>query len=231
MIEVDVFWSFAIGASIACAAGPSLQYNSNPLASSYFAYLCFVLACVFAPSGCYLLIAYPGWESMFLLNREYVNSYPILITIFSSTNTLLGMIGYYEAWWVMRYTPNGLIRAQKYWVIPYVIMFAILGLGYNRFLYSSSYENFHENKKVDWMEFFTQPSDVFVTLLKMGLILIPLLYYPVFAWGSSHINGKVLKEALRWYGIGIIIVSCGYIGFIHYFTEFQITFADDRYPF
>ncbi len=72
MIEVDVFWSFAIGASCACAAAKQLSKTNNAFGNKYFAYTLFVLACVFSPSGSYLLIAFPGYKYL-----QYISSVSI----------------------------------------------------------------------------------------------------------------------------------------------------------
>eukprot|EP00483_Globobulimina_turgida_P012109 UN12131 len=189
MIEVDVFWSFAIGASCACAASKQLSRTNSAFSNKYFAYTLSVLACVFSPSGSYLLIAFPGWESMFLLNRDFINKYPMLITIFNATNSSLGIIGFYMVHKIVRNNKkNGIIYANLCWLIPYVIMFAILGLGYDRFLFPYSYNEYHQNyaQHPSLFAFFT--CDVFFTLLAMGCILIPMLYYPVFAWTQFSIN-------------------------------------------
>ena len=146
MIEVDVFWSFAIGASCACAASKQLSSLDNAFGNKYFAYTLFVLSCIFSPSGSYLLIAYPGWETMFILNRDIINNYPLLITIFNSTNSLLGIIGFYCVYSTLHNNKkDGYIYANLYWIFPYLAMFTILGFGYDRFLFPGTYDQYYKD--------------------------------------------------------------------------------------
>ena len=55
MIQVDVFWAFAMGAQLACAAA---RASTRPaaLVSAHFLYTVIFLGTVFAPSGAYLLV-------------------------------------------------------------------------------------------------------------------------------------------------------------------------------
>jgi len=70
MIEVDVFWSFAFGASFAAFAQESLRAEEKPFVNEWFLYTLVFLSTIFAPSGIYLLWAFPGWESMFVLGHK-----------------------------------------------------------------------------------------------------------------------------------------------------------------
>ena len=112
---MDVFWSFAFGAGFAAAAAHQLRLagpSSSIYENNYFAYtMCFlsmskifplyfatllggnIFQQVFAPSGIYLLWAFPGWESMFVLGDKNT-IHAILPTIFSFTNIALGVLGY-----------------------------------------------------------------------------------------------------------------------------------------
>ena len=243
MIEVDVFWSFAIGAACACAASSQLsdvKHNKSAFTNVYFAYTVFVLSCVFSPSGSYLLIAFPGWESMFVLNRKIINDNPMLITIFHSTNTLLGIIGFYLVWSKLHTNSNAsneeidiskqLVKIHRYWIWPYLIMFAILGFGYSRFLYPSTFDEYNNNVIYPLYSFFQ--CKVFYTLLIMGILLIPLLYYPWYYWSKfnsqqlSNIRSFIVKEIFD-----ILCIMCiGYLLFIHGYCDKEMReyFRDDR---
>ena len=217
MIEVDVFWSFAIGASCACAASKQLSQLDSAFGNKYFAYTLFVLSCVFSPSGSYLLIAFPGWESMFILNREIINKYPLLITIFNCTNSLLGIIGFYCVHKMVRNNQkDGYVFANVYWIVPYLAMFAILGFGYDRFLFPSTFDEYYKDvhDHPEFVEFFK--CDVFYTLLAMGVILVPMLYYPIFAWNQHT------KQEMR--EIKCFVIQVIYLGMMFiYCIQFMIT--------
>ena len=175
---------------------------------------------------------------MFLLNRDIVNSYPMLITTFNCTNTLLGVIGFYCVWSSIQNSKNAstqdwIVNIQRFWIYPYIIMFAILGFGYHRFLYPSTYDEFSQNVSYSLFSFFT--CNVFFTLLEMGVILIPLLYYPWYQWSQfnslqlSKIRSFILKEVF----FLLCIICLGYVAFIHGYCdqEMQNYFQDERMQF
>ena len=76
MVEVDIFWAYGIGAGFAAAATHQIARSKDRpdgspdsgwkrLVSSPYAFVS-VLYCalLFAPSGAYLLWAFPDWETM-----------------------------------------------------------------------------------------------------------------------------------------------------------------------
>src|SRR3954464_173517 len=65
MVQVDVFWSYGLGASMGLAAGRQLVSGPRDLMSNpFFLKTVLFAALVFAPSGAYLLWAFPDWETM-----------------------------------------------------------------------------------------------------------------------------------------------------------------------
>lgn len=94
MIQVDVFWSFGLGAGFASMASHELASNpQHPYLNRFFMWTVLFLGLLFNPSGVYLLNAFPYWESMFVFTAV-TDMHPMLPTLFSCTNVLLGMIGY-----------------------------------------------------------------------------------------------------------------------------------------
>ena len=173
---------------------------------------------------------------MFLLNRDIINKYPLLITIFNLTNTLLGIIAFYFVHKTIKNNKkNGIIYCNLYWIIPYMIMFAILGFGYDRFLYPYSYNEYHKN-------YFNRPKlylffncNVFYTLLIMGIILIPLIYYPIFKWNQLTQNEliKIKWFVIKYVYLCMILFIIGYIIFINYYCDIenQLFYIDKRIKF
>ena len=175
MVQVDVFWTFAIGASYAAAAHRQLAREEKPLTSPYFVYTVLFLGVFFAPSGVYLLWRFPGWETMFFLDRDV---HAIIPCLFASTNILFGVLGFWLAWRLIRAgRPE---RVKWLWIGGYAGMLSILGIGYRRFLYAGD--------SVDWANGVAYPlgawfsSEVFLTLLTMGAVMgVPMLL-PFFRW-------------------------------------------------
>lgn len=182
MIEVDVFWSFSFGAVFAaCSAGtlkhtPHSQFWSTPS----FVYTLLFLSLIFAPSGLYLLWDNPGWESMFVLGDKN-EIHALLPTAFAFTNVLLGIIGYYMTYRsIRRHREESVLNMgmNKYWIHAYTCFCAILGMGYNRFLYPSGYQDWRAGKVFELTDFAF--SRMLATLLAMGVVLLPVNAIPFF---------------------------------------------------
>lgn len=217
MIEVDVFWSFAFGAGFAAAAQGPLSREKSCWVNKYSVYNLFFLSCIFAPSGIYLLWQFPGWESMYVLGDK--NTIPaILPTIFSMTNTLLGMIGFYVTYQSIQNNKNNPnANHHVYWVHAFTIFNAILGLGFRRFTYSGNH--------VDWANGVYYPpymfvtSEVFMTLLAMGVILIPACVIPAILYsretfainGNGIANGRWVSQILSQAFYGYALIAAGYL--------------------
>jgi hypothetical protein len=202
MVQVDVFWSYGIGASMALAAGrqlrarrelaraergeaaaadrlpgdpedrASLRRNPFFLATVLFA------ALLFAPSGAYLLWEFPDWETMHAADRDIASW---LVVLFAVTNVTQAMLGF---WVVERLLERGRAYAAYLQVVAaYLGMFFILvhgwdGEGYRRFFSPDRADYLAWDG--DWSAWLT--SDVALTLLAMGAILLPVLLGTVARW-------------------------------------------------
>ncbi|KAG0052275.1 hypothetical protein BGZ83_002781 [Gryganskiella cystojenkinii] len=187
MIEVDVFWSFSFGALFAAASAGSLRNEKTFWLTPSFVYNLLFLSLIFAPSGLYLLWDNPGWESMFLLGDKN-EIHALLPTVFAFTNVLLGIIGYYVTYRKIRSYGPGRAKLpmsyHKYWIHAYSCFTAILGMGYNRFMYPSDYKAWNAGLTFPLLDFLT--SRMCFTLLSMGVILIPAAYIPCYIWMKNH---------------------------------------------
>lgn len=115
---------------------------------------------------------------------------PILPTIFSSTNVLFGVLGFYSA---NRFIRHGeLSNAHRCWIVAYSAFAAILGFGCNvfvfvglffiiiinsqtekidnRFLFSGTHVDFAAGKSPELISWFS--GDVFKALLAMAPIVL-----------------------------------------------------------
>jgi len=198
MIEVDIFWSFAIGSSLASAYGHLLKHEAHPLVNEFFLYTVLFLSLVFAPSGVYLLWQFPHWETMFLFH--YPSLHGIFPCIFALTNVLFGIGGFYMTWNLIRKPKVNHFLVTLLWTGSYSAMFGILGFGYRRFFYPGTYEDWHSGKHFPLTAFFQ--SEVFFTLIGMGIVLLPCYYYPLCAWPlqststnrTGNTNSKTLDD-------------------------------------
>ncbi len=192
MVQVDVFWSYAIGATFACAAHRQLETKAAPLTTEHFVKTLFYLAVLFAPSGVYLLWRFPGWETMFAGDR---NLPAWLVALFAATNVTQGALGFYVAWALIR--RGRLHLANLQWTLGYFFMFFILvhgwdGTGYRRFLYAGTIEQWRAHEPLPFLRF--PVSAVAVTLYVMGAILLPIMF--AMAWNWLR-DGWLLDEEMR----------------------------------
>jgi hypothetical protein len=137
MVQVDVFWAYGWGASLAAAAGRPLLQREQPLESRYFVSTLLFLSLIWAPTGMLLLLRHPSWETM-QAAAQLSSLSEWLILAFGITNVTQGILGFWVGQWLLR---NGRqYLAQLNWIAGYFGMFFILlygwdGLGYDRFLY------------------------------------------------------------------------------------------------
>jgi hypothetical protein len=226
MVQVDVFWSFALGAGFASAASRQIQradkdgdykLGDDPFFVKNLVYL----ACLFAPSGIYLLWQFTGWETMYFWTGQvttgwyhYERALPAwLVVLFAITNVTQGILGY---WWASVYIRRRrLLAANLLWIAGYFCMFFILvhgwdGHGYVRFF---TRDLAHWDRMFDpatgavnhpfgpWMAIkWMLLAPVAWTLYAMGVIMLPLLFYWIGQWSKSGLelipaNGKPAPEA------------------------------------
>lgn len=137
MVQVDVFWAYGWGASLAAAAGRPLGRSEQPFASSFFTSTVLFLSLIWAPTGMLLLLRHPSWETMQAAPALQSLS-EWLILAFGITNVTQGILGFWVGQRLLRQGRDYL--AQLNWIFGYFGMFFILlygwdGLGYDRFLY------------------------------------------------------------------------------------------------
>jgi hypothetical protein len=137
MVQVDVFWAYGLGASLAIAAGPQLAREEKPFEGKYFSSLLLFLSIFWAPCGVLLVLRHPSWQTM-QLAPDLSSISEWLIVAFGITNITQGILGY---WLTIKLLKAGKERLARFnWIIGYFGMCFILlygwdGLGYDRFLY------------------------------------------------------------------------------------------------
>ena len=208
MVQVDVFWSYGIGAGFALAAANQLRRPASHLARSashplrsgrpaaqpdpatdpYLLATVLYAAVLFAPSGAWLLWGFTSWETMHAGSYNTVPAW--LVALFAATNTTQAALGYLVTRALLR---RGRLRlAYLQLVAAYFGMFFILvhgwdGRGYQRF-FSASREVFATWPASPTVaeassragDWLTSP--VAVTLYLMGVALIPAMIAPMVRW-------------------------------------------------
>lgn len=197
MVQVDIFWTFGIGASFATAAFRQIRKETSEgkkwFESPSFRYNLLFLSIIFVPSGVYLLWANPGWETMFMLNR---NMPPVIPCLFAMTNMLSGILGYRVAHFFI--TKKNIKWAHAAWIFGWGMVLLILSIGWRRFTYAGTFEDWNGNIS-EWFSYVKEPvkhyaitdffsSHIFKALIGMAVVFIPALFIPVIKWAWEGIK-------------------------------------------
>jgi hypothetical protein len=203
MVQVDVFWSYGLGASMALAAGRQLvarreiarrdtsgaaerlpgdpEDRASLWRNPFFLKTILYAALLFAPSGAYLLWSFPDWETMHAGDRGLA---AWLVAAFAVTNVTQAMLGF---WVVERLLRGGRRYAATLQVVAaYLAMLFILvhgwdGEGWQRFFSPDAAD--YRSWDGDWAAWLT--SDVALTLAGMGAILFPVLFAMLVRWQTA----------------------------------------------
>ena len=194
MVQIDVFWSYAIGAGFAVAASRQLtdEYSKvkdpgfintvkNCAGNRYFTMMLLYLGLFFAPSGAFLLWNFPSWETMHLLiNRDSIPTW--LALIFTITNISQVIIGFLIAHWLIKKSKP--YAAFLTIIIAYIFFWFITvhgwdGKGFQRF-FSVSQQVFSQwtwEAIPQWLS-----SPIAISIFLMGLVMIPVLILMMINW-------------------------------------------------
>ena len=188
MVQVDIVWSYAFGASIAAASGPMLAAETKAFDNKFYVRVLVFLACFFAPSGMLLLWNFPSWETM-QVAKSAADLPGWLVTLFCVTNVTQGILGYYVTYRLAR--ADKTFGVHLNWMIPWVVFWFILvagwdTLGWQRFLYDGALNN-----GMPWapgmhmgIEFVTGP--VCLSLVGMGVLFAPMLHFVIVKPNAEH---------------------------------------------
>ncbi len=220
MVQVDIFWSFALGAGFATAASRQIKTEDKPFEGPYFVKTLLFLSIFFVPSGTTLLWGFPEWETMQVGTYHTIPAW--LVALFSATNMTQGIIGYWLAFKFIR--ADNAYGAQLIVLLGYFCMFFILvhgwdGTGYQRFFYDCRGWGTDLSKPWtpgDIMVFKWLVSPVAFTLYAMGFIMLPLLFHWISKWiKEGYQLGKVNSSKAMETSRGNIINGILRLIFIH----------------
>ena len=186
MVQVDVFWSYGIGAGFAVANTWQLEAQAEAAKpatehTSFRDALLFV-GTFFVPSGAFLIWQFPSWETMHVGTRDIPGW---LVAAFTMTNFTQGVIGFLVAAALLK--RRQAFAAYMQWILGYFGMLFVLvhgwdGTGYMRF-FSSTREDFLTN----WTWATAQrwlTEDVAISLYTMGVVMLPVM----FAWMARDLK-------------------------------------------
>jgi hypothetical protein len=187
MVQVDVFWSYGLSSGLALAASRQIRKMPEPWFNRYFVATLAWTAMIFAPSGAYLLWAFPGWETMFVA-AQHRDIPAWLVAAFGLTNVTQGVLGYYITWRLLRSGRDFAAMLQPIWshlAMLFILVFGWDGSGWRRFTYAGTGEEWHSGVTYPWTDFFR--SEVFYTLLGMGVFFIPTYFGLIRKWRKEAV--------------------------------------------
>ena len=210
MVQVDIVWSYAFGATFAAGAARQLQKEAKPFQNRYYIHLLYYLAIFFAPSGLYLLWQFPHWETMQVAFRH--SDLPAwLVVLFAITNVTQGIAGWYVGYRLVR--KNSLYGAHLNWIISWVLFWSLLVMGWDttgwqRFLYDPT-----QNDMIPWapgmhLGFGFFLSSVWFTLVVMGALFFPMIYPPIASWirDGAHQDQQLVAAKTRIPGLIYLMI-------------------------
>jgi len=221
MVEVDVFWSYAIGASFALGSfrqlrklraesgaegsyglkdmldvrkiAREIEKGDSAFNNEYFVKMLLFLSLLFVPSGSNLLWSNPNWETMQVGSYETIPGW--LVSGFTITNVTQGILGYWVTYNLMmkgKYEKAAWQTFLSYLGFWFILVNGWDKTGYRRF-FSRNREAFDDWK---WTNFFGWlGSDVVRILIAYGAVFIPLMLYWVSKWLMEGYELEGIVEA------------------------------------
>jgi hypothetical protein len=203
MVQVDVFWAYAIGAG--CGAAAAREPARDLLADRRLTATVLYLGCAFVPSGVWLLWRFTSWETMHAASGP-ADLPGWLVAAFALTNLTQGILGYAVARALWR-------RGHRYlaWLqmpLGYLAMFFVLGYGWD----GTGYRRFFSPGAGAWQDGRLDVpaflgSDVALTLYGMGAVLVPVLLWLQSSWwtaGTAARRGRITALVLATiFGLGL----------------------------
>jgi hypothetical protein len=209
MVQVDVFWSYGIGAGLGLASAPGAGSRLRDLVKEGPAFhTVLFLAVVLAPSGFVALWSNPSWQTMHAGTRDLP---AWVVALFGITNVTQGLIGFWVARWL--YAKGRPFAAYLQWVLGYFLLYFILvhgwdGTGYQRF-FSQTRESLAGWTWATALTWLT--SDVALLLLLMLLVMVPWLLVLTVPWLRAGARGRGLEPsspaALSVSVVGLLLVA------------------------
>ena len=184
MVQVDIVWSYAFGASFAAASARQLKNEPRPFVNDTYNLVLHFLAIFFAPSGLYLLWQFPQWETMQVASSA-ADLPAWLVTLFAVTNITQGSLGYYVGYRLAR--RGRFYAAHANWMVAWSLFWFVLvsgwdTTGWQRFTYDGSMVGgrLWQPGDTQGLDFFL--GTVFTTLVIMALFFLPILWLGLIRW-------------------------------------------------
>lgn len=207
MVQVDVFWSFGLGAGFAAAAARQLKKEEKPWENIYFVKNLLYLSIFFVPSGATLLWGFPEWETMQVGTYKTIPAW--LVMLFTMTNVTQGILGFWLAYRLIRAGNSygaWLLCGLGYFCMFFILVHGWDGMGYQRFFYTCTWYGSDECtlwSAGNYAALKWAVGPVALTLYAMGVVMLPLLFYWMSDWTKrgyelGGVDSARALETSRW---------------------------------
>lgn len=219
MLEVDFFWTFAIGAMFAVAAARQLKNEQSMWINKYFITLVLFMAIFFGATGMVLLWNFPHWETMQVFNIH--GAIPLwFILLWFVTNITNPIIAYYWSWHLIKKDQTYeafLLSIAGYFVFFFVLIFGWDGTGWQRFLYDPTMHGWTiiNNTTGLWSPGVTDGlawfvSNVAITLYILGVVFLTPHFYICGKWAVDGVRSDpAVKDKVPEKGMKPFILIIG----------------------
>lgn len=215
MLQVDFFWTWAIGAHLAVAAARQLKDipEENRFINKYFLSLVLFMALLFGATGMVLFMVNPLWETMQVWTH---NTVPLALVIaWFVTNVTNAIFAYAICWYFIRKGDE--LKAHLQWVIGYFLFFFVLvygwdGTGILRFSWDATVAGPWAGGTMGlaWLG-----SPIAITLYILGVIFLPPYLYLTSKWAVEGMREDPdVKEKIPEKGIKthLLVAFYGMLG-------------------
>ncbi len=200
MVQVDVVWSYAFGATFAACASRQLAKEDKPFVNKWYVFTLTFLSTFFAPSGLYLLWQHTQWETMQV--AKTMKDIPAwLVTLFAVTNVTQGILGYWITFKLVK--KKNYYGAHANWMAAWILFWFILVCGwdctgYQRFLYDASMFNGELWSPGKHMGILFLTSNVWITLLVMAVFFAPMLLWGMikFILDGARLDPSIAQDQM-----------------------------------
>ena len=184
MLQLDFILTYAIGATLAAASARQIEKEDNPFNNRYYIYLLIFLSCLYVPFTIYFLWKFPHWQTMQVAaGHEEIPAW--LVILFAATNITQGILGYWISFKLTRKKRYYVVHLN--WMAAWIVFWFMLvcgwdGTGWQRLLYDPTMFNGELWAPGKYMGIDYLKSNVFLSLVVMGIFLSPPFIYALITW-------------------------------------------------
>ena len=180
MLLLEPFWVYSSVAMCVACGRKELLKVTDIWGNRYFSSILIMIAGVFVPVENWVLHRHPDWETTFLVKTV---SDSTLIALASLLHILIALSGYWLSMHLLRnYGEDAVIKSTMW---AFSIFFCVQGLFHDSFMYSGTYEEYHDGVEKSFLSFFATDR-FFDAYIVFFLLYGPPFYYLIVSWNAGY---------------------------------------------